>query len=139
MSTRRRLTRHFTIEEFDCNDGTRVPKEYEEELERLCRTFLEPMRSRFGTCFVHSGYRTVTYNRAIGGARSSYHVYTLRRPRAGVAVDVSFAHGNPRRWKRAARRIRRSRRGGRGGIGYYPAGGFVHLDTRDYAADWEGP
>ena len=136
--TRLQLSEHFTIEEFDCNDGTRVPKEYEPALRRLCNWYLEPMRKKFGPCTVHSGFRHTEYNRRIGGARLSFHDYLLRKPKDGVAADVSFKNGNPSQWHSRAKRLRFWRRKGKGGLGYYPQGGFIHIDTRDYAADWNG-
>ena len=138
MATRQRLSEHFTIEEFDCNDGTKVPDRYVPALKYLCETFLEPMREEFGPCFVHSGFRTRPYNDRIGGARWSFHVYTDRRRKDGVAADVSFARGSVTDWKRKAVSIRSNKRNGDGGIGFYPQGGFVHIDTRDYPADWNG-
>lgn len=134
----KQLTKHFNSSEFDCRDGTKVPERYHRQLTVLCENFLEPMRKKFGPCSVHSGYRTRAYNDRIGGARFSFHVYTDRRPRDGVAADVSFARGTPKQWRRKARRLRRFRRRGQGGIGYYPQGGFIHIDSRDYAADWDG-
>lgn len=138
MGRRNQLTKHFNAEEFDCNDGTKVPERYEPQLHVLCKNFLEPMRAKFGACEVHSGFRTEEWNRLVGGARASYHVYTQRRPRHGVAADVSFAKGSVKDWHTEAKRLRRKNRGGEGGIGYYPQGGFVHIDTRDYPADWNG-
>lgn len=135
---RTQLTKHFNVKEFDCRDGTRVPKRYEGQLERLCRWYLEPMRDRFGPCTVLSGYRTEEYNRKIGGARWSFHIYDDRLPREGVAVDCLFARGGPLEWVDAAKRLRQKNRDGDGGIGYYPNSGFIHIDTRDYKADWEG-
>lgn len=136
--TRHRLTKHFVVEEFDCNDGTPVPNRYYKELTKLCETFLEPMRERFGACTVNSGYRTRQYNDRIGGARLSFHVYTDRKQRDGVAADVSFERGSVADWTEFAKALRANRRAGKGGIGYYPQGGFIHIDTRDYKADWNG-
>lgn len=138
MKTRERLSEHFVIEEFDCNDGTRVPKEYIPALKNLCRQILEPMRDEFGPCTVHSGYRTESWNNRVRGARLSFHRYEIRPPSQGVASDVSFARGSVADWKRKAEQLRRKKRNGNGGIGYYPQGGFIHFDTRDYPADWNG-
>lgn len=134
----KQLTKNFHTREFDCNDGTPVPKEYYNQLENLCEWFLEPMREKFGRCNVHSGYRHRAYNDRIGGARLSFHVYTDRRPRDGVAADVSFKRGSVKEWHAEAKRLREKNREGQGGIGYYPQGGFIHIDTRDYEADWYG-
>lgn len=146
--TRQRLSNHFVIEEFDSRDGQKVPDEYIRDLKRVCREFLEPMRRKFGPVTIHSGYRSKSHNSNVGGARSSYHVYVLRSPGSGVATDFSCRRGNPRRWYRRAKRIRRRNWsrfkrfnpfGGNGGIGYYPRGGFIHFDSRNYPANWEGP
>lgn len=135
---RTQLTRNFNAAEFDCNDGTKVPKDYEGQLAKLCNWYLEPMRDKFGACFVHSGFRTPEWNRTVGGASASYHVYTDRRAREGVAADVEFARGSVADWHKEAQRLRRKNRAGQGGIGFYPQGGFVHIDSRDYPADWNG-
>lgn len=136
MATRHRLSAHFVIEEFDCHDGTKVsPREYH-GLEYLCRQFLEPMRAKFGSCSVHSGFRTPSYNRRIGGEANSYHIYTAHDGN-DQAADVSFARGNPQQWWNVANDIRKQRRGN-GGLGLYPTKGFVHIDIRDYPANWRG-
>ena len=133
-----KLTENFHSSEFDCNDGTPVPDRYIPALKKLCEVFLEPMRKKFGACTVHSGYRTPTWNTVVGGARMSYHVYTLRRRREGVAADVEFERGSVADWRAEAIRLRSQKRDEKGGIGFYPAGGFIHIDTRDYPADWNG-
>jgi hypothetical protein len=92
--TRHRLSKHFVIEEFDCHDGTRVKSREFAGLEYLCRQFLEPLRRQFGACSVHSGYRTRDYNRQIGGAANSFHIYPAHDGN-DQAVDVSFARAMP--------------------------------------------
>lgn len=135
--TRHRLSKHFVVEEFDCKDGTRVKSREYKGLEYLCRQYLEPMRARFGPCKVHSGYRTRVWNRHIGGEDNSFHIYTVHDGN-DQAVDVSFARGGPASWGALANSIRRRKRRGRGGIGIYPKMGFVHIDIRDYEANWRG-
>jgi len=133
--TRRRLSKHFVVEEFDCRDGTKVkPREYN-GLQYLCRQFLEPMRKKFGPCSVHSGYRTVSWNNHVGGEANSYHIYTVHDGN-DQAADVSFARGGPNQWAAYANAIRQKKRGGRGGLGVYSS--FVHIDIRDFAANWRG-
>lgn len=135
QKTRHRLSDHFVIEEFDCHDGTKVsPREYN-GLEYLCRQILEPMRAKFGPCSVHSGFRTVTYNRKVGGEPNSFHIYPAHDGN-DQAVDVSFARGNSSQWHALANNIRNTKRAGRGGLGLYRT--FVHIDIRDYAANWRG-
>jgi uncharacterized protein YcbK (DUF882 family) len=135
MATRKRLSKNFTVEEFDCHDGTKVMARDYNGLEYLCKTFLEPLRAEFGRVTVHSGYRTIAYNRRIGGATRSFHIYTIQDGN-DQAADVSCARGTPREWHAKLNRIRASRRGGKGGLGLYAS--FCHVDIRDYKADWRG-
>jgi uncharacterized protein YcbK (DUF882 family) len=135
MATRHRLSKHFVVEEFDCRDGTKVSKRDYNGLEYLCRTFLEPLRAKYGPVKINSGFRTASYNRRIGGASRSYHVYTLHDGN-DQAADIACRSGGPRDWHRTLNAIRQRERGGKGGLGLY--GTFVHVDVRDYPSNWRG-
>jgi uncharacterized protein YcbK (DUF882 family) len=135
MATRHRLSKHFTVEEFDCKDGTRVQRRDYNGLEYLCRTYLEPLRKKYGRVTVHSGYRTRAHNASVGGASQSFHCYTIHDGN-DQAADVSCSRGTPRDWHRTLAAIRRKKRNGKGGLGLYRT--FVHVDLRDFAADWRG-
>ena len=134
----RQLTKHFHSREFDCRDGTPVPEKYYGALEKLCRKYLEPMRKEFGPCTVVSGFRTKKHNAKVGGASRSFHRYKLRLPKYGVAADVRFKNGSVMDWLKLAQELRTNRRNGKGGLGFYPQGFFIHIDTRDYPANWNG-
>lgn len=129
--TRQRLSKHFTIEEFDCKDGTPCPPSAVPALKELCEYVLEPMRAKYGRCTVLSGYRHAAYNRDIGGAQFSQHIYD--QSPGSVAADVRFATGSVAQWARGARwrfrTVTRWRRQGRGGVGDYRRSGFVHVDS----------
>lgn len=131
---RTQLSEHFNVAEFDCHDGTKVPKAAEPALARLCVQFLEPMRKKFGPCRVLSGHRHRAYNLRIGGATKSQHDYN--DDPSTVASDLTFAKGTPALWAAEARRL--SDRLGFGGVGEYPRSGFVHVDNRRYIARWSG-
>lgn len=141
--TRRRISQHFTVEEFDCHDGTRVPAAAVPALERLAVEWLEPFRREFGPTIVLSGYRTSSYNRRVGGAAGSYHLnyVTAARSLDGLAADLRPARGTVSDWYRWAVALRADRprlgRAGRGGIGRYPTQRFVHLDTGP-RREWAG-
>lgn len=137
MATRKRLSTHFTVEEFDCRDGTKVMARDYNGLSFLCKTFLEPLRAKYGAVKVHSGYRTLTYNRKIGGASKSYHVYTMHDGN-DQAADISCARGTPAEWHATLNFLRKTKRDGKGGLGLYPKLRFCHIDLRDYKADWRG-
>lgn len=130
------LTPHFKASEFYTHDGTPVPITARPALLALCRDFLEPMRAKFGTCFVLSGYRHELYNQAIGGARHSQHIY--EHDFESVAADTRYASGTPNAWAAEAKRLRTKNTSGKGGIGTYVRSGFVHIDNRTYKADWTG-
>lgn len=122
------LTAHFRVEEFNCKDGTHVPKVAIPALDRLATRYLEPLRKKFGPCQVMSGYRHRAYNRRIGGARFSQHIYDDSP--SSVAADLIFARGTPRQWAALVDKL------GAGGVGTYP--GFVHVDNRPGRARWTG-
>jgi hypothetical protein len=143
-SRRSHLSAHFSVEEFDSHDGALVPRGDELAIVHLCDWWLEPLRGWFGPVTVHSGYRSLAQNAAVGGKRASVHLLHTPLPRRGTgsslkaaAADITCATGNPALWAEWARQHRTSSphlaRKGRGGIGFYP--GFVHLDTGP-ARDW---
>jgi hypothetical protein len=139
MSGRRdRVSDHFVLGEFDCRDGSQVRGRDQGAVGTLASWWLEPLRATFGPVTVRSGFRSVPYNRLVGGAR--YSVHLLRTPLPGrprqssvkaAAADVTCATGNSALWAEWARQHRQRfpHLGvvGRGGIGFYP--GFIHLDT----------
>jgi len=132
-----RLSPHFKLSEFNCRDGTPVPRAAVPALKELCVHMLEPLREKYGPAHVNSGYRTRPYNQAIGGARFSQHIYDDQP--SSVAADVTFARGGPRQWARSARWRRTYtrvwRRAARGGVGLY--GSFIHVDS-GARRDWQG-
>lgn len=135
MPTRHRLSTHFVVEEFDCHNGAKVQTRDYNGLAYLCKQYLEPLRAKFGPVTVNSGFRTEAYNASIGGAKNSFHVYT-NHDGNDQAADVRCARGNPAQWRNFLAGIRARKRSGKGGLGLYNT--FVHVDIRDYKADWSG-
>jgi hypothetical protein len=133
--TNMQLSPHFRATEFYCNDGSACPTTARPAMVKLCTVYLEPMRAKFGACYVLSGYRHVLYNAMIGGARQSQHIYEMGFE--SVAADLRFAKGNPAQWAEYARALRVKNKG-HGGVGRYDRAGFVHVDNRLYKADWSG-
>ena len=88
---RGQVTRNFNLREFSRTTGATCPAKSHDAIRRLCLAYLEPMRAKFGACTVLSGYRHRAYNRAIGGAMFSQHIYDVT-PET-VAADLRFAEG----------------------------------------------
>ena len=102
-----KLSKHFTLEEL-CRtsvrtaEGNRPQPQHIENLRRLCRNWLEPLRYAYNCRYVlaedesydtypyaepiiiSSGYRSVAVNKAVGGAANSNHL-------TGCAVDIRAA------------------------------------------------
>ena len=91
------VTPHFRLSEFINSQTAQrkgidnsVPLQYVDNIKRLCTEVLEPLRQHFGQPIViNSGYRCPALNRAVGGARNSYHLQ-------GRAADIIPAKGNRR-------------------------------------------
>lgn len=91
-----RLTEQFWLHEFTFSEvAARMGREIEpttEQLEnvgRLCRTLLQPIRDQLGRQMViTSGIRPDWLNKAIGGAPNSDHLY-------GLAADVLVVGMSP--------------------------------------------
>jgi hypothetical protein len=129
------LSPHFKASEFYTHDGSAPPILARAAMVKLCQAYLEPMRTKFGTCFVLSGYRHEKYNAMIGGARHSQHIY--EHDFESVAADLRFEKGTPAQWAAFAKGLR-AKHAGSGGVGRYDTSGFVHVDNRGYKADWSG-
>jgi hypothetical protein len=126
-----RLSANFVLSEFHCKDAQRtpVPAASVPALRRLVRDVLQPMRNKFGSCTVHSGFRTDAKNAAVDGASKSQHLY--HRTPKDVAADVTFTRGTPPEWATEAERLLPE-----GGVGRYRT--FVHVDNRPTRARWKG-
>ncbi len=122
-----RLTANFSRFEFACQDDDRtpVPEEAVPGLQALCERVLQPLRDEFGVCTVTSGFRTEEHNASIGGASSSYHVYTLHLEEVAAAADVYFQEGTIQEWADRADALL----DGGGGVGRYFREGFLHVDN----------
>lgn len=124
------LSPNFNVSEFDCHNGQEVPEKSIPALKILARGVLEPLRKKYGEATVNSGYRPRGYNKSIGGAPASHHIYELYNYDA-PAADVRFAKGTPAQWAASARALRK------GGVGQYDRANFVHVDLGPVRS-WQG-
>lgn len=123
-----KLSAHFSLSEFGCNDGTPVPSWGVPRFKDLCRDVLEPIRTHAllegSSLRITSGYRTPSYNARIGGARFSQH----KECRAAdiYAPELEEKYGTSEMLRRIIR-IARSTKATGIGVNYSD---FVHVDIR---------
>lgn len=124
------VTPNFKWAEFDCKDGTRVPKEFESNVLELAKQ-LEIIRAEAGNkpVTVNSGYRTPDYNRLKGGVKNSYHL-------TAKAADIVIKGMTPIEVHQLIKSLMKSGKITKGGLGLYST--FVHYDIRGVESYWVG-
>lgn len=109
----KQITKNFKVREFACKDGSDVVFVADE-----LANVLQQIRDHFGKAItINSGYRTPTYNKKIGGATYSQHMY-------GTAADIVVSGVKPSEVYAYANSILKA-----GGVGKYDT--FTHVDVRE--------
>lgn len=115
------LSKNFSSSEFRCKCGQCDPIEINPELIE----HMQNLRDLVGKPItIHSGHRCETYNKRVGGASNSQHLY-------GNACDFSIGgikHDDIQGYLMV-------RFQGRYGIGRYDT--FTHFDVRGWEARWD--
>lgn len=121
------LTKNFRLSEFDCRDGTPVPQHLVPNIQKLANN-LQVLRDYIGEpIHINSAYRTLSYNKKVGGAKNSQH------PK-GNAADITAKSYSPKKLAAVIEKLIKDGKMDQGGIGVYP--GFTHYDTRGVKARW---
>lgn len=108
------ITKNFKVREFKCKDGSDVIF-ISDELVKV----LQQIRDHFGKAItINSGYRTPAYNKKVGGATYSQHMY-------GTAADIVVSGVKPSEVYAYADSILPKS----GGVGKYET--FIHVDVRE--------
>lgn len=116
-----KLSTNFKVNEFACNDGS-DPIFISSDLVKI----LQKIRTHFGKpVVINSAYRTVTKNKAVGGAAYSQHLY-------GMAADITISGVSPKTVAAYAETLLPNT----GGIGIYST--FTHIDVRKAKSRWYG-
>lgn len=123
-----KLTKNFNLQEFDCKDGTKVPKELIPNVQELANN-LQVLRDEINVPvrITGSGYRTPSHNTKVKGAKNSQHLYAK-------AADINADHYTPKELANEIEKLIDAGKIKQGGIGVYK--GFVHYDIRGTKARW---
>lgn len=109
----KQITKNFKVREFACKDGSDVVFVADE-----LANVLQQIRDHFGKAItINSGYRTPAYNKKIGGATYSQHMY-------GTAADIVVSGVKPSDVYAYANGLLKA-----GGVGKYDT--FTHVDVRE--------
>lgn len=124
-----KLSEHFKVREFRCQDGSDpvfIDTELVELLEKIRVHFAKPVT-------ITSAFRTASHNATVAkAAKYSQHLY-------GKAADIQVQGISVENVAAYAEKLLE----GRGGIGIYPPGlgranGWVHVDVRKAKSRWKG-
>lgn len=117
-----KLTKSFQLSEFACNDGTQVPEILIPNVKELAKN-LQVLRDEIGESLtINSGYRSPSWNKKIGGVKSSMHLKAM-------ASDLVCKSLTPKQLKAVIEKLIKEGKMKNGGIGLYPS--FVHYDIGD--------
>ena len=115
-----KLSENFTVREFACKDGSDsvlISSELVGILQKIRDFFGKPIT-------INSAYRNKAYNKKIGGATYSQHVY-------GTAADIVVQGVKPEDVAKYAEYLMPKY----GGIGLYST--FTHVDVRSNRSRWK--
>lgn len=132
-----RLTKNFMLAEFHCKDGTPVPEEMVEDLQKFVENGPQLVRTFFDArTEIVSAYRTPEHNKRVGGAKRSYHMYghVPGRPSDVFACDMAVRGVEPKVVYEAILGLIRLGLMKPGGVGLYSWG--VHYDDRGYLVEF---
>ncbi len=120
-----KLSEHFQVKEFKCNDNSDkilIDIELVNKLEIIRKYFNRPTT-------IMSGYRTESYNKKVSSSKDSYHC-------KGMAADIKVDGVSP---MAVALYCEFYLMANTGGIGLYKGQGFTHIDTREKMTRWVQP
>lgn len=111
-------SKYFKLQEFNCNDGTKVPEEYYANVQELMEN-LDVLREHLGhPITINSGYRSPDHNKSVGGAKKSQH---LTASAADIRLNVTTSIV-----QKAIKQLMEDGEMRKGGLGIYS--NFTHYD-----------
>lgn len=123
-----KLTASFSLQEFDCKDGTEVPTHLVKNVRELAEN-LQVLRDHLKVpIHINSGYRTPEYNEKVGGEDQSLHL-------TAHAGDITARDFTPDEVADTIEQLIKEGKMKQGGLGRY--NGFTHYDVRGKRARWD--
>jgi hypothetical protein len=127
VALNKQLSKNFNIADFKCKDGTTVPDALYANVFELAQN-LQVLSDALGKPInVISGYRSPDYNKKVGGAKNSQHLYA----RAG---DIKVNGISPSIVADTIESLIKAGKMKQGGLGRYPTS--THYDVRRKKARW---
>jgi uncharacterized protein YcbK (DUF882 family) len=122
-----RITENFSLSEFDCKDGSELPTALLPNVLDLADN-LQVLRDYLGVPIsINSAYRSLDYNREIGGATNSQHLLAK-------AADIVVESKTPDEVVNIIKYLISEGKMVQGGLKAYDT--FTHYDIRGYKARW---
>ena len=122
------MTKNFSKEEFDCNDGSKMPINVYHNMVKVANK-LQSLRDYIGKPIqVNSAWRSEEYNASIGGVKNSQHIM-------GRAADIVIKGMTPIEVSKIIEELISKGDMLQGGLGIYSS--FVHYDIRGTKARWD--
>ena len=122
-----KLTENFSLQEFQCKDGSDIPNEYLPNVIQLANN-LQVLRDFIKKPItINSGYRSPKHNVKIGGVKNSQHL-------VAKASDIRVEGITPKELAKVIESLIKDGKMQQGGIGVYPT--FLHYDIRGTKARW---
>jgi len=121
-----KLTKNFSVEEFECKCGCDMPKSVKPNILELAEN-LQALRDKVGRIDLTNAYRCKEHNADVGGSVNSQHLL-------GKAADIKSKKFNPSDIAKIVDDMMLEETFKIGGVGIYNT--FTHIDIRGYRARW---
>tara|TARA_B110000037_G_scaffold79737_1_gene95111 strand:- start:919 stop:1302 length:384 start_codon:yes stop_codon:yes gene_type:complete len=123
-----KLTKNFSLSEFECKGGCKMPNDVFENI-KLLAIHLQAFRDVFNEPItINSSYRCVEYNSLVGGSKTSQHLL-------GKAADITIKGYTPDEVADKIELLHSENRNRTNGLGRYNT--FTHVDIRNNYARWD--
>jgi len=121
-----KLTNNFSLSEFECKCGCKMPAFVEENIKELAEN-LQVLRNVVGKLDLTNAYRCKEHNADVGGSTNSQHL-------KGKAADIKSKDFSSSEIATIADDLMKSEKFKIGGVGIYNT--FTHVDIRGTRARW---